>query len=91
MCITIFYFLKDGDTLARFIKDLLPFSDKQKDRLERSDITKIKAMTSYLAEIHSVKKDSKTLYWRKLRDTVGHGECLMGIFDTYPDGTLGSD
>ena len=45
-------------------------------------------MTSYLAEIHSVKKDSKTLYWRKLRDTVGHGECLMGVFDTYPDDTL---
>jgi aminoglycoside phosphotransferase (APT) family kinase protein len=45
-------------------------------------------MTSYLAEIHSVKKDSKTLYWRKLRDTVGHGECLMGVFDSYPDGTL---
>ncbi|MCG2814056.1 MAG: hypothetical protein L6245_05180 [Thermodesulfovibrionales bacterium] len=39
-------------------------------------------------EIHSIKKDSKTLYWRKLRDTVGHGECLMGVFDTYPDGSL---
>lgn len=34
MCITIFYFLKDGDTLAKFIKKLLPFSEKQKDRLE---------------------------------------------------------
>ena len=45
-------------------------------------------MTSYLAEIHSMKKDSKTLYWRKLRDTIGHGECLMGVFDSYPDGTL---
>ncbi|HLA50618.1 MAG TPA: hypothetical protein VJ000_05480, partial [Thermodesulfovibrionia bacterium] len=37
---------------------------------------------------HSVKKDSKALYWRKIRDTIGHGECLMGVFDTYPDGTL---
>jgi predicted PurR-regulated permease PerM len=34
MCITIFYFLKDGNTLANFIKKLLPFSEKQKDRLE---------------------------------------------------------
>jgi predicted PurR-regulated permease PerM len=33
MCITIFYFLKDGNTLANFIKRLLPFSEKQKDRL----------------------------------------------------------
>lgn len=34
MCITIFYFLKDGNTLASFIKKLLPFSEAQKDRLE---------------------------------------------------------
>lgn len=34
MCITIFYFLKDGNTLAQFIKKLLPFSETEKDRLE---------------------------------------------------------
>ncbi|UCD35416.1 MAG: AI-2E family transporter [Nitrospiraceae bacterium] len=34
MCITTFYFLKDGNTLAIFIKKLLPFSEQQKDRLE---------------------------------------------------------
>ena len=84
-----YYLLMERATGKHYFHDLSAF--KQKDRLERSDITKIKAMTSYLAEIHSVKKVSKTLYWRKLRDTVGHGECLMGIFDTYPDGTLGSD
>jgi aminoglycoside phosphotransferase (APT) family kinase protein len=66
--------------------DLSEFSNK--DILDERDRNKIEAMTSYLAEIHSVKKDSKTLYWRKLRDTVGHGECLMGVFDSYPDGTL---
>ncbi len=60
----------------------------QKDRLGITDIEKIKAMTSYLAEIHSVKKESKALYWRKIRDIIGHGECLMGVFDTYPDGTI---
>jgi aminoglycoside phosphotransferase (APT) family kinase protein len=60
----------------------------QKDRLDQTDIAKIKAMAVYLADIHVVKKDSKTLYWRKLRDTVGHGECLMGVLDIYPDGTV---
>ena len=45
-------------------------------------------MASYLAEIHSIKKIQRHFYWRKLRDTVGHGECLMGVFDTYPDGSL---
>jgi hypothetical protein len=66
--------------------DLSEFS--KKDSLDEKDRNKIESMTSYLAEIHSMKKDSKTLYWRKLRDTIGHGECLMGVFDSYPDGTL---
>ncbi len=34
MCITTFYFLKDGNVLAIYIKKLLPFSESQKDRLE---------------------------------------------------------
>lgn len=84
-----YYLLMERATGKHYFHDLSSF--KQKDRLEHPDITKIKTMTSYLAEIHSVKKVSKTLYWRKLRDTIGHGECLMGIFDTYPDMTLGSD
>jgi aminoglycoside phosphotransferase (APT) family kinase protein len=84
-----YYLLMERGTGRHYFNDLSEFVHK--DRLEISDIEKIKAMTSYLAEIHSVKKDSKTLYWRKLRDTVGHGECLMGVFDTYPDGTLSYD
>lgn len=84
-----YYLLMERGTGKHYFNDLSEFVHK--DRLEISDIEKIKAMTSYLAEIHSVKKDSKTLYWRKLRDTVGHGECLMGVFDTYPDGTLSYD
>ncbi|GAB4537134.1 MAG: hypothetical protein Fur0020_05580 [Thermodesulfovibrionia bacterium] len=59
-----------------------------KERLDESDIHKIGLMASYLAEIHSIKKESRSLYWRKIRDTIGHGECLMGVFDTYPDGII---
>lgn len=69
-----------------YFHDLKGFAGKK--ALENDDRKKIAAMTSYLAKIHAVKKASKTLYWRKLRDTVGHGECLMGVFDIYPDGTL---
>ena len=69
-----------------YFNDLSGFAVKK--RLEATDMVKIKAMASYLSDIHALKKDSKTLYWRKLRDTVGHGECLMGVFDIYPDGTL---
>jgi hypothetical protein len=81
-----YYLLMEKAEGEHYFNDLAEFS--KKDHIEDRDIQKIKAMTSYLAEIHAVKKDSKTLYWRKLRDTVGHGECLMGVFDTYPDGTL---
>ncbi len=73
------------------------FSDleemKAKDSLDEDDIYKIRAMAGYLARIHSVRPEMpqslrRSLYLRKLRDTIGHGECLMGVFDTYPDGTL---
>jgi aminoglycoside phosphotransferase (APT) family kinase protein len=69
-----------------YFHDLNDFADREK--LETSDIGKIQAMTSYLVKIHAKKKDSRPLYWRKVRDTIGHGECLMGVFDTYPDGTI---
>lgn len=48
------------------------------------DLARAKALSDYLADIHSTKKDAPTLYQRKIRDTVGHGECIMGILDDYP-------
>ena len=81
-----YYLLMEKAEGINYFNDLSAFS--KKESLDDMDVKKIKAMTSYLAEIHAVKKDSRTLYWRKLRDTIGHGECLMGVFDTYPDGIL---
>ena len=81
-----YYLLMEKGEGKDYFHDLNGYS--QKEQLENSDIKKIKAMTSYLAGIHGVKKDSKTLYWRKLRDSVGHGECLMGVLDMYPEGIL---
>ncbi len=81
-----YYLLMERAQGRDYFSDLRELSRKQ--RLEKSDIVKIKSMVSYLAEIHSIKKDSRHLYWRKIRDTIGHGECLMGVFDTYPDGLL---
>jgi len=60
----------------------------EKTHLDETDKKKIIMLADYLAQIHKVKKDSKILYWRKLREIIGHGECLMGVFDTYPDGIL---
>jgi hypothetical protein len=84
-----YYLLMERGEGRDYFKDLSEFAGKE--RLGSPDVARIKAMSSYLAEIHSVKKESRQLYWRKIRDTIGHGECLMGVFDTYPDGTLGYD
>jgi predicted PurR-regulated permease PerM len=35
ICLTTYFFLKDGNMLVNYIKKLLPFSEKQKDRLEQ--------------------------------------------------------
>jgi aminoglycoside phosphotransferase (APT) family kinase protein len=81
-----YYLLMERTEGKHYFNDLEEFSKKEK--LEASDIEKIRSMTSYLSEIHSVKKTSRPLYWRKIRDIIGHGECLMGVFDTYPDRTI---
>lgn len=81
-----YYLLMERAEGRDYFHNLREFSHKQ--RLEEKDIRKIKFMAAYLANIHSVKKASRHLYWRKIRDTIGHGECLMGVFDTYPDGVL---
>lgn len=60
----------------------------QKERLDTRGRLKIDSLASVLANIHSLKKASKDLYFRKLRDIIGHGECLMGVFDTYPRGVM---
>jgi aminoglycoside phosphotransferase (APT) family kinase protein len=81
-----YYLLMEKAEGKDYFSDLNSFVSKE--RLDNSDAEKIHAMALYLARIHSIKKESKTLYWRKLRDTVGHGECLMGVFDIYPDGSV---
>ena len=42
------------------------------------------AMASYLAAIHRVKRKDPDLYRRRLRELIGHGECIMGLTDSYP-------
>jgi len=83
-----YYLLMEKAEGEHYFNDLHSLS--KKEYLNDKDTARIKAMTSYLAGIHRVKKDSKTLYRRKLRDTVGHGECLMGVLDTYPEGIISS-
>jgi aminoglycoside phosphotransferase (APT) family kinase protein len=81
-----YYLLMERAEGTDYFTDLRAFASKE--RLEARDAEKIRAMTSYLADVHQTKRASRALYLRKIRDTIGHGECLMGVFDTYPEGVL---
>ncbi len=49
------------------------------------DHQRVIALSDYLAGIHAKKNDCPPLYQRKIRETVGDGECIFGILDDYPD------
>ena len=59
------------------------------DRLMTADMRDLDevraiALARFLARAHSVKHDDPPIYHRRIRELVGHGECLMGILDSYP-------
>jgi tRNA A-37 threonylcarbamoyl transferase component Bud32 len=57
---------------------------KETGRLRELDRRRCLGLSDYLAEIHKVKHKSPWLYVRRSRDLVGHGECIMGLLDSYP-------
>lgn len=54
----------------------------------RQDFERADALCDYLVDIHRVRGDDAGLYVRRLRDLVGHGECIFGVADSYPAGPL---
>lgn len=58
----------------------------QRGRLEEKDIQRVRMLAGFLADIHAIKyrrEDADILYKRRIRDLVGHGECIMGIIDAF--------
>jgi hypothetical protein len=53
-------------------------------QLGKFDEQRCLALSDYLAEIHKVKRDAPWLYVRRIRELIGHGECIMGLLDSYP-------
>jgi hypothetical protein len=49
-----------------------------------SDAARADALCDYLAEVHAVKGENPGLYVRRIRELVGHSECIMGLIDSYP-------
>lgn len=81
-----YYLLMERALGTDYFADLRELASRE--HLNARDAGKIRAMASYLADIHASRLENRALYLRKVRDTIGHGECLMGVFDTYPEGCL---
>ena len=52
--------------------------------LRALDASRADALADYLAEIHRTRGGDAGLYLRRVRDLVGHGECIFGVCDSYP-------
>src|SRR6185503_16136051 len=53
------------------------------------DFERADALCDYLVDIHRVAGPDPGLYARRIRELVGHGECIFGVDDSYPEeGTL---
>lgn len=57
---------------------------KTSGELTDLDTARTKTLAGYLADIHAKKSNNPGLYIRRIRDLIGHGECIMGLIDSYP-------
>lgn len=76
-----YYLVMEEAGGVSYFRDLAAM--RQKSSLDSGDAARVRSLASYLARTHAKKKDAPALYLRKIRDTIGHGECLMGVLDTY--------
>ncbi|MHA1593611.1 MAG: phosphotransferase [Candidatus Baldrarchaeia archaeon] len=58
---------------------------KEQKALTALDLDRARALSDYLVGIHSKKLSAPHLYIRRIRDLIGHGECIMGLIDNYPE------
>ncbi|MFQ5588854.1 MAG: phosphotransferase family protein [Nitrospiria bacterium] len=79
---------KELFTLMAFYEGRGYFEDLERLRdypeLSELDLNRADVLCDYLVEIHKSPGPAPGLYIRHLRELVGHGECIMGLIDSYP-------
>lgn len=65
-----------------YFLDLARIEDR--GELTELDLARADALCNYLVTIHKTKGPDAGLYIRRIRELVGHGECIMGLTDSYP-------
>ena len=84
-----FFLLTEFVDGAGYFKDLERIRDTGLATLIDKD--RVRALADYLVEVHAQKHDAPALYTRRIRELVGHGECIMGLIDNYPKKVEGID
>ena len=79
-----FYIFMEKAAGTDYFKDMDAVLEQ--GRLSRKDREKARKLARFAARVHQKKyegEQAKTLYRRRIRDLIGHGECIMGIIDAY--------
>ncbi|HEY7333442.1 MAG TPA: phosphotransferase [Bryobacteraceae bacterium] len=69
----------DGQLYANDLERILHSGE-----LTEQDVGRADALCDYLTEIHRVRGTDPGLYVRRIRDLIGHAQCIMGLIDSYP-------
>jgi tRNA A-37 threonylcarbamoyl transferase component Bud32 len=77
-----FFLLTEFVEGSGYFKDLEGIRDSGKT--SALDRDRSLALADYLAEVHAERLNEPSLYTRRIRDLMGHGECIMGMIDNYP-------
>jgi len=78
-----YFILREKVSGVEYYKDLDRIFSAAK--LDPHDEARAVALANYLSKIHSRKNEGEPeIYTRRVRDTVGHGECIFGLADSYP-------
>lgn len=84
-----FFLLTEFVVGSAYFKDLERIRDQGLATV--IDMDRVQALANYLVLIHAQKLDAPALYTRRIRDLLGHGECIMGLIDNYPKKIEGID
>ena len=77
-----FFILREKVDGTEYIHDLERI--KRENFVKPLDYQRMEALVDYLVVIHQEKKEEPSLYERRIRELLGHGECIMGLTDSYP-------
>lgn len=80
-----FFALREFVAGTEYARDL--FRVREAGSLTPLDRARCDALCDHLLDVHRERGGDPGLYVRRVRELVGHGECIMGVLDGYPPGT----